>query len=137
MGRVVVTFELMNYYDVQQAERGQLLPEKIRRVALQGVVDSGASRLVLPKGVVDLPGLPVARQATVHHGDRSSQKRDMVNDAFVQLLGRGSVFNAIVEPNHTDALLGAIVMGDLDLIIDCGKNELVPRDPTTITSEIE
>lgn len=137
MGRVIVTFELMNYYDVQQAEHGQLPPEKIRRVALQGVVDTGATRLVLPQGVVDLLGLPVSGKATVHYGDRSSQKRDMVNDAFVQLLGRGSVFNAIVEPNRTDALLGAIVMEDLDLIVDCGKNELVPRDPTTITSEIE
>jgi hypothetical protein len=28
-------------------------------------------------------------------------------------------------------------MEDLDLIADRGKNELVPRDPTTITSEIE
>lgn len=137
MGRVLVMFELMNYSDLKMVERGHLTPDQVRRASLQGVVDSGASRLVLPKGVVDLLGLPVAGQATVHHGDRSSQKRDMVNDAFVQLLGRGSVFNAIVEPNRTDALLGAIVMGDLDLIIDCGKNELVPRDPTTITSEIE
>jgi predicted aspartyl protease len=137
MGRVVVTFELMNYYDVQQAEHGHLPPGKIRRVALQGAVDTGATRLVLPKGVVDLLGLKAGGTATVHYGDRSTQTRDMVNDAFVQLLGRGSVFNAIVEPNRTDALLGAIVMEDLDLIVDCGKNELVPRDPTTITSEIE
>jgi len=79
----------------------------------------------------------VSGQAIVHYGDRSTQKRDMANDAFVQLLGRGSVFNAIVEPNRTDALIGAIVLEDLDLIVDCGKNELVPRDPTTITSEIE
>lgn len=137
MGRVIVTFELMNYSDLKMVERGHLTPDKVRRVALQGVVDTGATRLVLPQGVVDLLGLPVAGRATVHYGDRSSQKRDMVNDAFVQLLGRGSVFNAIVEPNRTDALLGAIVMEDLDLIVDCGKNELVPRDPTTITSEIE
>lgn len=137
MGRVIVTFELMNYYDLKMVEGGHLTPDKIRRVSLQGVADSDASRLVLPKGVVDLLGLSAGGQATVHYADRSSQKRDMVNDAFVQLLGRGSVFNAIVEPNRTDALLGAIVMEDLDLIIDCGKNELVPRDPTTITSEIE
>jgi predicted aspartyl protease len=137
MGRVVVMFELMNYSDLKMVERGHLTPDKVRRVALQGVVDSGATRLVLPKGVIDTLGLTPGGMATVHYGDRSSQKREMVNDAFVQLLGRGSVFNAIVEPNRTDALLGAIVMEDLDLIVDFGKNELVPRDPTTITSEIE
>ncbi|MBN9122647.1 MAG: hypothetical protein J0I06_26455 [Planctomycetes bacterium] len=137
MGRVIVTFELMNYSDVNAVGEGRLTPDKIRRVSLQGVIDTGATRLVLPKSVVDAIGLPVSGRATVHYGDRSSQKRDMVNNAFVQLLGRGSVFNAIVEPNRTDALIGAIVMEDLDLIVDCGKNELVPRDPTTITSEIE
>ncbi|MCI0703518.1 MAG: hypothetical protein L0241_20755 [Planctomycetia bacterium] len=137
MGRVIVTFELSNYYDLQQVEHGHLTPDKIRRVALQGVVDTGAARLVLPKGVVDLLGLPVSGTATVHYGDRSTQKRDMVNDAHVQLLGRGSVFNAIVEPNRTDARIGAIVMEDLDLIVDCAKNEVVPRDPNTIISEVE
>jgi predicted aspartyl protease len=137
MGRVIVMFELMNYADIHAVDAGRLTPDKVRRVSLQGVVDTGATRLVLPKGVVDLLGLKPAGTATVHYGDRSSQKRDMVNDAFVQLLGRGGVFNAIVEPNRTDALLGAIVMEDLDLIVDCGKSELVPRDPTTITSEIE
>jgi hypothetical protein len=137
MGRVIVTFELMNYADIKMVEGGHLTPDKIRRVAVQGVVDSGTTRMVLPKGAVDLLGLPVSGKATVHYGDKSTQKRDMVNDAFVQLLGRGGVFNAIVELNRTDALLGAIVMEDLDLIVDCGKNEVVPRDPSGIVSEIE
>jgi predicted aspartyl protease len=101
------------------------------------VVDTGASRLVLPQGVIALLGLPSGGRATVHYADRSSQKREMVNDAFVQLLGRGGVFNATVEPNRTAALVGAIVMEDLALIVDCGKNELVPRDPNGIVSEIE
>ncbi len=137
MGRVIVTFELSNYYDVQQAARGNIAPDKIRRIALQGVVDTGATRLVLPKGVADLLGLPVSGQVTVQYGDKRSGTRDMVNDAFVQLLGRGSVFNAVVEPNRTDALIGAIVMEDLDLIVDCGKNQIVPRDPNGIISEVE
>jgi predicted aspartyl protease len=137
MGRVIVVFELMNQADLILAEAGHLTPDKVRRTSLQGVVDTGATRLVLPKGVVDLLGLPLAGTATVHYGDKSSQKRDMANYAHVQLLGRGSVFDAIVEPNRTDALLGAIVLEALDLIVDCGRNELVPRDPTTITSEIE
>ena len=93
--------------------------------------------MVLPKSVVDVLGLPVTGQATVHYGDRSTQKRDMVKDAFIRLLGRGSVFNAIVEPNRNDALIGAIVMEDLDLIVDCAKNEVVPRDPNSIISEVE
>jgi len=137
MGRIVVTFELANYADVHAVEAGTLTPDKIRRVAIEGVVDTGSTRMVLPKSVVDALGLPKTGQAMVHYADRSSQQRDMVKDAYVRLLDRGGVFNAIVEPNRTDALIGAIVMEDLDLIVDCGKNEVKPRDPNTIVSEVE
>jgi predicted aspartyl protease len=118
-------------------KQGRSAPDEIRRVAIDGVIDTGSTRMVLPKSVVDLLGLPKTGYAMVHHGDRSSQQRDMVKDAFVRLLNRGGVFNAIVEPNRTDALIGAIVMEDLDLIVDCGKNEVKPRDPNTIISEVE
>ena len=136
MGRVIVTFEVMNQSDLILAEAGHLTPDKIRRVSMQGVIDTGAD-LVLPKGVVDLLGLPVSGKATVHYGDRSTQRRDIVDYAHVQLLGRGSVFNAIVEPNRTDALIGAVVLETLDLIVDCKKNQLIPRDPNGIISEVE
>jgi hypothetical protein len=47
------------------------------------------------------------------------------------------VFSAILEPDRKDALIGAIVMEELDLIVDCTKNEVRPRDPDQIISEIE
>jgi hypothetical protein len=55
----------------------------------------------------------------------------------LELCGRNSNFSAIVEPNRTDALIGAIVMEELDLIVDCTRNEVRPRDPDRIISEIE
>ena len=133
MDRVSVTFELSNYRDVLLVRHGLLAPDRIRRVTVEGVVNAKAMHMVLPKSVVDLLGLPVSKLPARHMG----QNRDMVNDAFVQLLGRSGVHNAIVDPNRTDALLGAIVMEDLDLIVDCGKNKLIPRDPDTIVSEVE
>jgi hypothetical protein len=51
--------------------------------------------------------------------------------------GRDGIFNAIVEPARESALIGAIVMEDLDLLIDCCTQQLVPRDPAQIISEIE
>jgi hypothetical protein len=133
MSAVRVTFELSNYWDVVLVQHGRLAPDAIRRMAVEGVVNPKVMHAILPKRIVEFLGLPLWGLQAIHGGE----KRDMVKDAFIELLGRGSVFNAIVEPNRTDALLGAIVMEDLDLIVDCGKNELVPRDPTTITSEIE
>lgn len=51
--------------------------------------------------------------------------------------GRSSVFNAIVEPGRNSALIGAIVLEDLDLLVDCTSQTLRPRDPNQIISEIE
>jgi hypothetical protein len=45
--------------------------------------------------------------------------------------------NAIVEPARESALIGAIVLEDLDLLVDCANQRLVPRDPNQIISEIE
>jgi hypothetical protein len=53
------------------------------------------------------------------------------------LLGREGIFNAIVEPDRTDALVGAIVLEDLDLIVDCATQSVHPRDPDSIISEVE
>jgi len=137
MRRVIVQFTLMNNQDLVAVELGHLRPDQIRQVSIQGVVDTGAARLVLPESVVKHLGLTVYSQAVVRYADHRRETRDMVNNAFVQLCGRGSVFNAIVEPGRSDALLGAIVMEDLDLIVDYGKQRVEPRDPQFILAEIE
>ena len=54
---------------------------------------------------------------------------------FVQ--GRDGHFTAVVEPKRDTALIGAIVLEDLDFLADCTKGRLVPRDPDYIVSEIE
>jgi hypothetical protein len=51
--------------------------------------------------------------------------------------GGWGIFNAIVAPGRTDALMGGIVLEQLDLLPDCTHGELVPRDPNTIIAEIE
>jgi predicted aspartyl protease len=129
--------EVANYRDIILAEAGNLSPDKVRRVRIQGVVDSGAVRLVLPKKVVDELGLEKAGTVGVRYADNRRARRAKVKDVWVKLLGRESTFNAIVEPKRQDALIGALVMEDLDLIVDCVSQKLKPRDPKEIVSEIE
>ncbi len=62
--------------------------------------------------------------------------RDTVT-VHVELLGREGIFTAVVEPKRRSALIGAIVLEDLDFIVDCTHQRLIPRDPRFIVSEIE
>ena len=137
MGRFKVEVELANNDDIRDASRGHLDPAKIRSVKIQAVVDSGATRLVLPGAVAKQLGLTATDKVRVRYADGRSAKRDRVQGVYLKLLGRDSVFNAAVEPKRETVLLGAIVLEDLDFLIDCTNQQLVPRDPKYIVSEIE
>ena len=137
VGRFSVEFTLSNYADVLQAELGQLSPEKVRSVRLNGVVDTGATRLVLPAKISQDLGLQKRGETSVRYADNRREKRLLVRNALVEMLGREGNFSAILEPDRKDALIGAIVLEELDLIVDCSGQKLVPRDPNEIISEIE
>jgi hypothetical protein len=52
-------------------------------------------------------------------------------------LGRDGLFSAVVEPGRQDALIGAIVLEELDLVLDCTTQTLRHREPGSILTEIE
>jgi predicted aspartyl protease len=137
VGRFYVDFEVTNHRDSILAEEGRLEAQKVRRHKLRGLVDSDASRLVLPAAVVKKLGLPVTKQVRVRYADRRTAIRDAVTGVQVELLGRSGVFTATVEPKRRTALIGAIVLEDLDFVIDPSGERLVPRDPKFVVSEIE
>jgi clan AA aspartic protease len=137
MGRFKVDVELANNNDVALAQSGHLDPAKVRRVTIQAVVDSGATRLVLPGAIAEQLGLTASDKVRVRYADGRSAKRDRVQGVYLKLMGREGVFTAAIEPKRETALLGAIVLEDLDFVVDCTSQRLVPRDPKYIVSEIE
>lgn len=137
MGRVTVEFVVSNLEDVIRANAGELPRERIRSKTLRGVVDTGATRLVLPEAVAIELGLPIAGETKVRSADQRTATRKMADFARVELLGRHGHFAAVLESDRKDALIGAIVMEDLDLIVDCGTQSLRPRDPDLVVSEVE
>ena len=137
MGRVIAELSLTNHQDVILAAAGVIPQESIRRATIEGVVDSGATRLVLPQSVVKELGLTPAGETPVRYADHRKAKRKLVSDVQLKLQDRESVFTAVVEPKRTTALIGAIVLDELDFIVDCAQQQLRPRDPEGIVSEIE
>ena len=138
MGRFSVEVELANYGDVSAAHRGVLPADQVRRARVRGVVDTGATRLVLPEKVARQLGLEIEEsEVAVTYADGRRATRPFAQGIHLTYMGRSSIFNAIIEPNREAALIGALVMEDLDLIPDCRNGTLLPRDPNQIVSEIE
>ena len=142
VGRVQVTVELANNHDLEAANLGQQPAAQVRRLSLEAVVDTGAVRLVLPQTAVQQLGLPVTGQTRVKYADGSRAVRDLVAGVWLgyTIPGtqqvRSGVFTAAVEPNRTDALIGAVMLEELDLVPDCNGKTLLPRDPDMLLSEI-
>jgi predicted aspartyl protease len=137
MGRVTVEVEVINFADTVRAKDGTIQLDQIRRVRAKGIVDTGASWLVLPKTVADQLGIPPTSKVQVTYADRRRSMRPVLEGVQLEVLGRHGLFRAIVEPKREDVLIGAIVLEDLDLIVDCVTQTLQPRDPKQYTAEIE
>ena len=93
--------------------------------------------MVLPLTLVKELGLTFREAKTrVRYADGRRSLRNEVQGVHVDLQGRSGIFTAIVEPKRDSVLIGAIVLEDLDFLVDCKKLCLVPRDPEYVLSEI-
>lgn len=137
MGCFSVEIELANNFDVMDAERGRIKPEKVRRLQVSARVDSGATRLVLPRKVVEQLGLPLGEKVRVWYADKRHGVRHTVSNVWLKMLKRSDVFTALVEPKRDTARISAIVLETLDLLVDCVAQKVAPRDPKIIVAEIE
>ena len=137
VGRFSVEVDLANANDIMRADAGLISPAQIRRARVRGVVDTGGARLVIPESIATQLGLTIAGSAKVRYADGHTADRGIAQRVHLSYAGRESIFNAIVEPARESILIGAIVLEDLDLVVDCTTQRLVPRDPNQIISEIE
>ena len=137
VGRVRIEIEVANYDDLVRAKDGTLPKGKVRRRTVPAIVDSGATKLVLPESLVKELGLPRGDKTKVRYADGRTAMRPVAEGVYVELLGRHGTFRAVVEPKRETVLLGAIVLEDLDLLVDCPNERVVPRDPKFEVQEIE
>lgn len=137
MGRFSVEVKLANSIDTAIAEKGLISPDQVRKATAKGVVDTGATRLVIPEKIAEQLGVREVGEVLVRYADSRTATKKLVDDVLVEILGRQATFRATVEPDRDSVLIGAIVLEDLDFIVDPIAETLKPRDPRFIISEIE
>ncbi len=124
MGKVTTTITITNQIDKTLAERGFIPVEQIRSIILHDVlVDTGATRLCLPKNIILDLGLPLQGEVDVKiaTGVHKARIFKMLNLAVE---GREGIFNCIELPEGSDALLGLIPLEDLGLESDLVNQKL-------------
>jgi clan AA aspartic protease len=119
MGRVMTQLTLTNLVDWKNARAGRLPRSKVRTTRIDGLVDTGATMLVLPAGVCRKLGLGFERERRkVRYADGRVAFVPWVSGVRIEILGREMTCDALVEGARTTALIGQIPLEGLDLVVD-------------------
>ncbi|MBM3838139.1 MAG: clan AA aspartic protease [Verrucomicrobia bacterium] len=132
MGEIAVRVELENFVDRALQEEGRLQEDKVRRHSMDAVADTGAVMLALPQDVVEKLGLRSRRRVVVSYADDRRDERPVAGAVTIKIGDRAMTTECIVRPPLSEALIGQVVMEELDLIADPQRQTLTPRPESPI-----
>src|SRR5690242_6128450 len=98
MGLVMTKVKITNMVDRQNAATGLIPADRVRRIELEALADTGAIGMALPEEMAQVLGASVVRQATVRVADGRRLSVDYVGPLWIEVLGRCMTADAIVLP---------------------------------------
>jgi len=122
MGKTFEKVKMWNILEEGKIEKGELSPLEI-----EAQIDNGSVRVVLPVEIVEKLHLKQLEKVRVRYADMRIAEREVVYGLMLEILGRKTVTTAIVEPKRKAALIGHIILEDLDLWIDSKNGRLIPN----------
>lgn len=125
MGEVRVQVKLTNAINEELVNRGLLNPTLLRVYETQALVDSGATRTVLPISVVQYLGLRIRGQEIAKYADGRQEAVGLTGPVIIELLSRETIEAAMVTGD--EVLIGQTVLETLDLLVDCKNQRLIPN----------
>jgi len=125
MGLVYADIELIRSDDMALFRAGFLTENKIRRLKIKAMVDSGAYMLSLNESICKQLDLPLIRKSSVELADGYVINLDIVGPVEVHFENRSTTVEAMVLPGGAEALLGAIPMEGMDVLIDPLRQQLI------------
>ena len=137
MGEVKVTVQLENAVDREMALRGNLSEAEIRSIEANLLVDSGAVMRVLPQDQVEALGLRELRKAIVTYADERKEERPVAGVVTVHIGNRTATVECIVGPPSNEPLLGQVVLETMDLLVDCSRQQLIPRPESPFLPQLK
>ena len=119
--RHTTIIELVNRKDMLLAEEGVMKPEDVRRITVDdAIVDTGATRLSLPKPVIEQLGLtPIGR--TRARTTNGIVDRFIYSEVRFTVLERSGTLEITELPANVPVLVGHMVLEMLDLCLDIRK----------------
>ena len=128
MGQVHVRVVLTNHREAVMAQFGQLDANLVHHYETEAFIDTGATRSVIPAAVAERLGLFRIRRTDAQSADSRVEEVDVTEAVMIEILGRETATLPMVLGEHV--LLGVTVLEELDLMVNCKRNQLVPYQGT-------
>ena len=125
MGEVRVRALLVNAIDEDQARRGEIPADQVRRYEADALADTGAVRSVLPQQVVQQLGLAIRGRRVAEYADGRKESVDVTGPVIFDINGRDTLEEALVLGD--EVLIGQTVLEKLDLLVDCTNQQVIPN----------
>lgn len=132
MGEIKVKINLENFVDRYLYLEKKLKEKEIRSYQMEAVVDTGAVMLALPQDVVEKLGLKILRTVVVTYANERRDERPVAGTVTIKIGDRFMNTDCIVGPPLSEALIGQVILEELDLIPDAQKQTLSPRPESPI-----
>ncbi|MEP0848801.1 MULTISPECIES: clan AA aspartic protease [Cyanophyceae] len=113
--------KLTNAIDEELVNRGLLNPNLLRVYETQALVDTRATRTVLPKHL----GLRIRSQQVAKYADGREEAVGLTEPVIIEIEGRQTIEATMVTAHQV--LIGQTVLETLDLLVDCKNQRLVPN----------
>jgi clan AA aspartic protease len=132
MGEIKVEIHLENFVDRYNFMKKQIRESEIKRHNMEAIVDTGAVMLSIPQDAVEKLGLVALRTVIVTYADERKEERPVAAPVYIKIGDRFMITECIVGPPASEALIGQVILEELDLIADCQKQTLSPRPESPI-----
>ncbi len=136
---IYAEIELINALDLGMARHYVIGEEEVKRMHVKMLVDTGSEYMCINESVQQQLQFPFRekRKAQLANGD--VVEFDVVGPIDVRFKNRMCITTAMVLPGDNEMLLGAIIMEDMDVLIDPHRRELIvnPEHPYYVQMRVK
>jgi predicted aspartyl protease len=126
MGKVVARIKVENWFDSELVAAG-VRKEKPRSVETEALVDTGAVKFYLRRSIIQQLGLHPVGETRMRTMSNRAEARTVYSPVALEIQGRTGRFDVVELPDELPNIVGQIPLEDLDWVVDCKNQKLIPN----------
>jgi len=124
LGKITEKVLIINFGDILMISKGMLKEDAIGTEEVEAVVDTGAAFLCLPPDVIEKLGLMYSHSRRIITANGEVSRR-IFSGANIIIQGRETEMSVMENDRTTSALIGYLVLEDLDLVSNTKSHKLI------------